>query len=70
MLASLRLTHVGVLGPDDRPEATLPDLEAGSMEDLPPPLLQALRLLAARADGRVVVSGLHHDSAGRRSPSR
>nr|WP_294512570.1 ATP-binding protein [uncultured Rhodopila sp.] len=64
MLLSLHIVHVGVLGPGGAMEAELPGLSAEPIGELPPPLLEELRMLAAGAHGRIAVSNLYHDPAG------
>ncbi len=64
MLMSLHVVQVAVLGPNGAPEAELPGLAADQPVELPPPLLEELRALAAGAHGQIAVSNLYHDPAG------
>ena len=63
-LKSLHVVQVDVLGPNGAPEAELPGLAADQPVELPPPLLEELRTLAAGAHGRIAVSNLYHDPFG------
>lgn len=64
LLVSLHVVHICILGPDGAAEAELRGLAAEPMGDLPPPLLDELRLLAAGAHGQTAISNLYHDPAG------
>nr|WP_294520591.1 ATP-binding protein [uncultured Rhodopila sp.] len=64
MLMSLHVVHDCVLGPGGSLEAELPGLSAEPVGELPPPLLEELRILAAGAHGQIAVSNLYHDPAG------
>ena len=64
VLMSLHIVQVAVLGPNGAPEAELPGLAADQSGELPPPLLEDLRTLAAGAKGQIAVSNLYHDPAG------
>ena len=57
--------HVAILAPNGSPEAELPGLAADQSAELPPPLLEELRTLAAGAHDQIAVSNLYHDPAGR-----
>jgi signal transduction histidine kinase/ActR/RegA family two-component response regulator len=63
VLKSLHVVHVAILAPNGSPEAELPGLAADQSGELPPPLLEELRTLAAAAHGQIAVSNLYHDPA-------
>jgi signal transduction histidine kinase len=64
VLMSLHIVQVAVLAPNGSPEAEWPGLAADQSGELPPPLLEELRTLAAAAHGQIAVSNLYHDPAG------
>jgi signal transduction histidine kinase/ActR/RegA family two-component response regulator len=65
LLMSLHVIHVCVLSPNGTAEADMAGLSTEPLGDLPPPLLEELRQLAAGAHGEIAVSNLYHDPAGR-----
>jgi signal transduction histidine kinase/ActR/RegA family two-component response regulator len=64
VLMSLHVVQIAVVGPNGVAEAELPGLAADQSGELPPPLLEELRTLAAGAHGQIAVSNLYHDPAG------
>ncbi|MDR3531743.1 MAG: ATP-binding protein [Rhodopila sp.] len=65
LLMSLNVIHICIVAPDGTTDAAMPGLSSDPIGDLPPPLLAALRSLAANGHGKIAISNLHHDPAGR-----